>query len=138
VELISTEELKEKLDRGDSFKLVMVLGEWEYQAKHIPGSLRINTVEEGLKVLDPGDEIVVYDSGPYCVASRRAYRIMKAYGYEHVRCYAGGLEEWERMGYPLRRGGENVKVGGYRSGGSVDDGLHGRPGFRPDGGTGRR
>ena len=27
-DLISREELKEKLDRGGDFKLVMVLGEW--------------------------------------------------------------------------------------------------------------
>ncbi len=101
MELISAQELNEKLDRGDDFKLVMVLGEWEYQAKHIPGSLRINTIEEGLGALDPDDDIVVYDSGPDCVASRRAYRIMKEYGYERVRCYAGGLEEWERLGHPL-------------------------------------
>jgi hypothetical protein len=39
-DLISCEELKEKLGRGDDFKLVMVSGEWEYRAKHIPGSLR--------------------------------------------------------------------------------------------------
>jgi hypothetical protein len=40
----------------------MVLGEWEYRAKHIPGSLHIGTVQEGLEVLDPDDEIVLYDS----------------------------------------------------------------------------
>ena len=35
-DLIGREELREKLDQGDSFKLVMVLGEWEYRAKRIP------------------------------------------------------------------------------------------------------
>jgi rhodanese-related sulfurtransferase len=106
MELIGTAELKEKLERGDDFKLVMVLGEWEYRAKHIPGSLRISTVEEGLKALDPSDEIVLYDSGPDCSASRMAYRILKSHGYERVRRYAGGLEEWEIVGYPLE--GEHV------------------------------
>ena len=47
----------------------------------------------------PDDDIVVYNSGPNCVASRRAYRFLNAYGYEHVRCYAGRLEE--SAGYPL-------------------------------------
>jgi 3-mercaptopyruvate sulfurtransferase SseA len=55
MDLISTQELKEKLDRGDDFKLVMALGEWEYNAKHIPGSLRVSTVEEALEALDPKD-----------------------------------------------------------------------------------
>jgi hypothetical protein len=33
--VISREELKEKLDRGDKFKLVNALGEWAFNAKHI-------------------------------------------------------------------------------------------------------
>ncbi len=106
MDLIDRKELKEKLDRRDDFKLVMFLGEWEYRAKHIPGSLRTSTVKEALEALDPHDEIVLYDSGPYCPASRMAYRILKAHGYERVRRYAGGLEEWESAGYPLE--GERV------------------------------
>ena len=106
MDLIDCEALKEKLARGDDFKLVMALGEWEYRAKHIPGSLRISTVEEGLQALDPEEEIVLYDSGPHCTASRMAYRILKAHGYGRVRCYAGGLEEWESAGYTLE--GEHV------------------------------
>ncbi len=44
--LISAQELKEKLDRGDPLKLVNALGEWEYRAQHIPGSLHFSTPEE--------------------------------------------------------------------------------------------
>jgi rhodanese-related sulfurtransferase len=106
MDLISTQELKERFERGDDFKLVMVLGEWEYRAKHIPGSLRVSTVEEALEVLDPDDDAVLYDSGPDCPASRMAYRVLKNHGYELVRRYAGGLEEWESAGYPLE--GEHV------------------------------
>jgi len=39
MKLISREELKEKLDRGDDFKLVMVLKNWAFRAKHIRGSI---------------------------------------------------------------------------------------------------
>src|SRR5215212_2965761 len=66
LDLIDTQELKQKLDREDDFKLVMTLGEWEYRTKHIPGSLCISTVEEALETLHPHDEIVLYDSGPLC------------------------------------------------------------------------
>ena len=72
---------------------------------HIPGSLRINTFEEGLEALDPEDDIVIYDSGPDCAVSRRDYKILKYHGYGHVRCYAGGLEEWVRAGHPLEGAG---------------------------------
>jgi 3-mercaptopyruvate sulfurtransferase SseA len=101
MDLIDTQELKQKLDRKDDFKLVMTLGEWEYRTSHIPGSLRISTVEEALEALHPHDEIVLYDSGPPCTASRTACRLLKARGYERVRRYAGGLQEWESVGYAL-------------------------------------
>ena len=101
MDLIDTQELKEKLDKGSNFKLVMTLGEWEYRTKHIPGSLRISTVEEAFEILHPYDEIVLYDSGPSCTASRTACRILKARGYERVRRYAGGLQEWDSAGYAL-------------------------------------
>jgi len=107
VDLIDTKELKKKLDRGDRFKVVMTLGEWEYRTTHIPGSMRVSTVREALEALDPEDEIVLYDSGPSCPASRMAFGILKDHGYEHVRRYAGGLEEWAAAGYQLE--GESVE-----------------------------
>jgi rhodanese-related sulfurtransferase len=99
--LISREELKEKLERGDDFKLVMVLSEWAYRAKHIPGSMHVGSMEEGMRVLDPQDEIIVYCSDINCVASRAAYSILDSRGYTNVRRFAGGLFEWEQAGYPL-------------------------------------
>jgi rhodanese-related sulfurtransferase len=106
MDLIQAEELKAKLDRGDDFKFVMTLGEWEYRTTHIPGSMRVSTVQEALESLDPEEEIVLYDSGPPCAASRMAFRMLKARGYGRVRRYAGGLEEWASAGYPLA--GESV------------------------------
>jgi len=106
MDLIDTQALKAKLDRGDDFRLVMTLGEWEYRALHIPGSIRISTAEEALGALDPEDEIVLYDSGPNCPASRMAFRLLKTRGYERIRRFAGGLEEWASAGYPLA--GESV------------------------------
>jgi rhodanese-related sulfurtransferase len=100
MDLIEAQELRAKLDRGDDFRFVMTLGEWEYRTTHIPGSMRISTVEEALEKLDPEDEIVLYDSGPGCPASRMAHRMLKARGYGRVLRYAGGLEEWVRLGYP--------------------------------------
>ena len=53
-------ELKAKLDRGDDFKLVMVMGEWAFRGKHIPGSLNLSSFDQVPKMLDTQDEIVVY------------------------------------------------------------------------------
>ncbi len=106
-DLINTGELKAKLDGGVNVTLVMTLGEWEYRTTHIPGSMRVSTVQEALEALDPEDEIVLYDSGPSCPASRMSLRILKDHGYERVRRYAGGLEAWATAGYPLE--GESVE-----------------------------
>jgi rhodanese-related sulfurtransferase len=51
MQLISRDELKRKLERKDQFKLVMALGDWQYRAKHIPGSLHFPTPEEALASL---------------------------------------------------------------------------------------
>lgn len=99
--LISREELKGKLDRGDDFKLVMVLGDWHFQAMHIPTSININSPDVAAEMLDPNDEIVVYCSGELCAASIFAYKRLVAKGYQNVRRYAGGVADWSEAGYPM-------------------------------------
>jgi rhodanese-related sulfurtransferase len=101
MKLISRDELKQKLDRGDDFKLVMALGEWAFRARRIPGSLNITTPEQAVAALHKDDEIVVYCSNPACTASMMAYNILVNLGYQNVRRYAGGIEDWDEAGYPM-------------------------------------
>ena len=44
------------------------------------GSTGASTIEEVLQRPDYEDEIVLYDSGPPCTASRMACRFLKAHG----------------------------------------------------------
>lgn len=99
--LISRDELKQKLDRGDGFKLVMALSEWEFRSKHIPGSLNVNNPESAKELLAVDEDIVVYCSDEACVASKVAYQTMIRAGYTNVSRYAGGIADWEAAGYPL-------------------------------------
>ncbi len=92
---ISCEKLKQKLDRQEDFRLVMALGKWEYQAKHIPGSLLFATKPDALASLNKEDEIVVYCSDETCIASRALGQLLERHGYAHVLHYAGGLQDWE-------------------------------------------
>lgn len=71
--LISREELKKKIDNNDEFKLVMTLGDFAFNAKHIPGSIQVDNEEKAKKLLSVEDEIVVYCSGPNCKASIYTY-----------------------------------------------------------------
>jgi len=101
IETIERDELKAKLDRGDDFKLVMTLHEWAFQAAHIPGSISVTSPTEASRELDPSDEIVVYCSDVDCVASKIGYTALREAGFTNVRRYAGGLSEWQDVGYPL-------------------------------------
>jgi rhodanese-related sulfurtransferase len=101
METIECEDLKGKLDRGDDFKLVMTMGTWAYEAKHIPGSISVSSNEEALKLLKPEDEIVVYCSMAECISSQNAYHMLVKNGYTKVCRYSGGLARWEERGYPL-------------------------------------
>jgi rhodanese-related sulfurtransferase len=98
---ISREELLEKLERDDRFRLVMALNEWAFRAKHIPGSEHFNTADELLASLALDDDIVVYCTNVDCHASIALYDDLVARGYQHVRRYHGGLTDWEAAGLPL-------------------------------------
>ncbi len=105
---ISHEELKQKLDHKDDFRLVMALGEWAYQEKHIPSSLHFATMRDALTSLRKDDEIVVYCSDETCIASTALGQLLERNGYLHVLHYPGGLADWEQAGYPLE--GRQVKA----------------------------
>jgi rhodanese-related sulfurtransferase len=105
--LISRTELREKVDKRQDLKLVFVLGESQYRAMHIPGSLNLPCSdnlyrsEDALKGLDRDDEIVVYCSNEACFASVSVYTLLVKRGYKNVSRYAGGLLDWTGAGYPL-------------------------------------
>jgi rhodanese-related sulfurtransferase len=104
---ISCKELKEKMDRGDEFKLVMTLEAWAYKAKHISGSINVSSQKEAMELLKPEDEIIVYCSNVACVSSQNAYHLLARQGYNNVRRFEGGLEAWEEAGFPLE--GDSVE-----------------------------
>ena len=78
--LINKEELKQKLDRGDKFKLVNALGEWAFNAKHIPGFINISKVQDAKKILNPDDDIVIYCSNEACICKYNWISAFDAYG----------------------------------------------------------
>ena len=71
--LISREESKEILNRGDQFKLVNALGEWVFEEKRIPGSINSSNTLDARTIFDPDDDIVIHCSKPSYVASIIGY-----------------------------------------------------------------
>ena len=68
VETVSREELKGKMDRGETFTLVETLAEVAYQHRHLPGAINLppDRVRELAPRLlpDKSAEIIVYCSSP--------------------------------------------------------------------------
>jgi len=62
---ITREELKAKMDRGDEFVLLEILGESAYQRAHLPGAIRLQDLDLIPELLpDEAAEIVTYCSSP--------------------------------------------------------------------------
>jgi rhodanese-related sulfurtransferase len=60
---ITREELKAKMDRGDDFVLLEVLGETSYRRAHLPGAIRFQDTNRASEFLpDKNAEIVAYCS----------------------------------------------------------------------------
>ena len=68
METVSREELKGKMDRGDTFTLVETLAPVAYAHEHLPGAVNLppDRVRELAPNLlpDKGAEIIVYCSSP--------------------------------------------------------------------------
>lgn len=100
--IISKEELYEKIQRGDQFRLIMALDRNAYEQMHIPGSLNFENMDRAAEQIGPDEEIIVYCSNPLCPVSVQAYRALERLGYRNLYRYAGGLTEWLEAGYPLQ------------------------------------
>lgn len=100
---MTREELARRLESGEDLLLVMTLGAFDYQVKHIPGSIRANSPQELLEL--PHDKpIVLYGAHEACPQAIQAHRFLLSHGYRDVRRSPGGIVEWEQAGLPLAAG----------------------------------
>jgi rhodanese-related sulfurtransferase len=115
--LVSTEEMKKRLDEGGKLVVIDTLPAPDRAATgHIPGSVNAPMPKDG-KELAPADvDRLLAAAGPdkgvpvvlYCgfVACRRSHVGAKALaekGYEDVIRYPGGIVAWAEAGHPLER-----------------------------------
>ena len=82
-----------------------------YAHSHLPGAINMppNAVEPtrcGKRMPDLATEIVVYCSNPNCEDSVETAQKLRRLGYVNVRHYAGGKDEWKKLGLPLERAGK--------------------------------
>jgi rhodanese-related sulfurtransferase len=91
---IRPEQLKARLDAGDSLVLVDVRQPEEFEICHLPGSklVPLNELAGNLDELDPKDEIIVICH--HGVRSLDATFFLRSNGYDSAKSLAGGVDLW--------------------------------------------
>lgn len=87
-------EVKERIDRGDNFKLIDVREPHEYQIAKIPQAklIPLGDLPKHLSELNASDEFVMHcKSG---VRSAKAVALLKENGFRRVRNMKGGILSW--------------------------------------------
>jgi rhodanese-related sulfurtransferase len=108
---ITADELKDRLERAHVFVLVDALAPMVYAHSHLPGAINVppsdvDRTRLAKRIPDLHTEIVVYCSNSECDDSHSTAEQLQALGYENVKHYAGGKDEWKALGLPLERDGK--------------------------------
>lgn len=93
-DVIDIDELKSYID-DENTQIVDVRGAGEYEANHIPGAdnVFVGTIQDNLNKIDKDKQTVVHcQSG---VRAGVAYSILRKEGFENVKNYMAGMNEWE-------------------------------------------
>ncbi len=101
LEPVSRNELMERI-RAGAVTVLDTRPADEYAAAHLPGALNVppEALESHLANFDPGQEIVAYCRGPYCVLSFEVVAKLRTRGFT-VRRLEDGLPEWKAAGLPV-------------------------------------
>jgi ArsR family transcriptional regulator len=101
LEPVSRDELVQR-SRAGLVTVLDVRPADEFEAGHLPGALNIPVaeLETRLAELDPGQELIAYCRGPYCVMSFDAVARLRTLGF-NARRLEDGLPEWKAAGLPI-------------------------------------
>ena len=108
---IDARTLRERLASDDRPVLVNALAREAFDEARIPGSISIpagDALRVAPDVLARDQAIVVYCSSRSCTASPTLAQKLVDIGFTEVIDFEGGVEEWERAGYPMQ--GSRVAV----------------------------
>lgn len=97
------EEVLRRQQAGESFHLVDVREESEWQAGHAAGALHLGKgiIERDIEKTIPDHDapIVLYCGGGY--RSALAADALQRMGYRHALSMDGGWKRWKELGYPI-------------------------------------
>jgi len=103
VQIINTEELKEKMDKGEEFILLDVRDTPDYEKEHIVGAvhLLISEIEQKVNsMFNKDDLIITYSKDINCPAKKIAAEKLIDYGFKNVLAYDESWKAWKEANYP--------------------------------------
>lgn len=91
---ITVEELKVKQDAGESFRLIDVREQQEYQHCRIPGAelKPLGQIAQWIHELDPNEELILQCH--HGMRSQRACLMLASQGFTNVKNLTGGIDAW--------------------------------------------
>ena len=98
-------DVKERLDKAETFHLVDVREDTEFEAGRAAGALHLGKgiierdIEE--RIPDKGASIVLYCGGGF--RSALAADALQRMGYTDVISMDGGIRAWREAGYPVEK-----------------------------------
>ncbi len=96
-------DVKARMDNKESFVLVDVREDSEWQNGHLPGAIHLGKgiIERDIErtIPDPNTHIVLYCGGGY--RSALAADAISQMGYTNVTSMDGGFSGWCERGYPV-------------------------------------
>jgi rhodanese-related sulfurtransferase len=95
---ISPQDVKDRLDRAESFTLLDVREPWEFETARIGGARHMPMGEvpgRAHQELDPDEPIVVYCH--HGVRSLNVTNWLRQQGFEKVQSMRGGIDAWSRQ-----------------------------------------
>lgn len=120
MQTLNRQQVEERIETNDNALLINVLPEESFDKEHIPGSINIPAGADDFvkmvekKVQDKSQEVIVYCASKECTASDQAAEMLEKAGFTNVEHFAGGMEEWNGSGKPVRSGksaaGEEMKT----------------------------
>lgn len=98
----TVDDVKQRLDAGESFRLIDVREESEFAKGRLPGAEHIGkgVIERDIEKLvpDPSTCLILYCGGGY--RSALAADALQKMGYTNVISMDGGWRGWNEAGYP--------------------------------------
>jgi rhodanese-related sulfurtransferase len=95
--------VRDRIDRGDAFRLIDVREDSEWERGHLPGAIHLGRgiLERDIEALipDTSADIVLYCGGGY--RSALAADALQRMGYTNVKSMDGGFRGWKDAGLAI-------------------------------------